>query len=126
MTSQTLLTFLHARLAVALIVFALVLALWGSYQFIRHRAVSGGFRSSFLLLAALTAVQGTVGAIELATGTRPKELLHLVYGVFAVVFLPAMFTYAGRGNQKDREAVYLAAACWVVLVAYGRGVTTGH
>ena len=122
---MTAVAFLHQRLAAALILFALVLALWGSYQFVRHRAVSGGFRSSFLLLGALTAVQGALGAVELAAGTRPRELLHVVYGIFAVVFLPAVFTYAGRG-AKDREAVYLAAACWVVLVAYGRGFTTGH
>ena len=123
---MSILAFLHARLATALIAFALILAIWGSYQFIRHHAVSGGFRSSFLIMAGLTAVQGVLGAIELAAGTRPAQLLHIVYGIFATVFLPAVFTYAGRSNQRDREAVYLAAACWVVLVAYGRGLATGH
>jgi CDP-diglyceride synthetase len=115
--------FLHAALARALILFALVLALWGSYQFVRHRAVSGGFRSSFLLMAGLTAFQGLLGAAALVAGDRPRELLHIVYGVFAVVFLPGVFTYA-RG-AKDREAAFLAISCWVVLVAYGRGLTTG-
>jgi CDP-diglyceride synthetase len=114
---------LHTALARALILFALVLAAWGSYQFVRYRAVSGGFRSSFLMMAALTAVQGLLGAASLAAGDRPRELLHIVYGVFAVVFLPGVFTYA-RG-AKDREAAFLAVSCWVVLVAYGRGLTTG-
>jgi CRISPR-associated Cas5-like protein len=114
----------HAVLARALILFALVLALWGSYQFFRYRAVSGGFRSSFLMMAGLTAVQGLLGVVTLAAGHRPREgWLHIVYGIFAVIFLPGVFTYA-RG-AKDREALFLAASCWIVLIAYGRGFMTG-
>lgn len=117
------LVFLHAWLARALILFALVLGIWGTYGFLRRREVGGGFRASFLLMAGLTAIQGLLGAIPLAAGNRPRELLHVVYGIFAVIFLPGVFTYA-RG-AKDREAAFLAAACWVVLVAYARGLTTG-
>ena len=118
------LAFLHQRLALALVLFALILGLWGAYQFLRHRALSGGFRSSYLAMAGLTAVQGALGAILLATGHGPKQLLHVVYGAFAVVFLPGVYTYAK--GAKDREAVFLAASCWIVLVAFGRGVVTGQ
>ncbi len=118
------LAFLHARLAIALIALALVLAVWGSYGYLRHRAVTGGFRSTYVLLAALTAFQGFVGLAVMAFGERPHYLLHLVYGVFAAVFLPGVYAYTSRGT-RDREAVLLAAACWIVLVAYGRGYMTG-
>jgi hypothetical protein len=118
------LSFLHARLALASILFSILLGIWGAYQFLRYRQVSGGFRASFLILAALTAVQGLVGVGLYLLGARPRELLHVVYGIFAVVFLPGVFTYASRG-RADREAAVLAAAAWVVLVAYLRGFTTG-
>jgi CDP-diglyceride synthetase len=121
---ETLLAFAHARLAVALILYALLLGLWGSFQFLRRRAVSGGFRSSFLLLAGLTALQGLAGLGSLAAGGRPRELLHLVYGIFAVVFLPGLYLYVARG-ARDREAAFLAAGCWVVLIAFARGLATG-
>jgi hypothetical protein len=119
------LSFLHARLALASILFSILLGIWGAYQFLRYRQVSGGFRASFLFLAGLTAVQGLVGVGLFLLGARPRELLHVVYGIFAVVFLPGVFTYASRG-RADREAAVLAAAAWVVLVAYLRGFATGR
>ena len=118
------LTFLHGLGARALLIFALVLAVWGTYGYFRHAAVSGGFRSSYLVMAGLTALQGLIGLIAFALGGRPTELLHLVYGVFAVIFLPGAYLYA-HGGSRRREAVILAGAAWVVAIAYFRGIATG-
>jgi CDP-diglyceride synthetase len=122
-----LILFLHARLAVAAILFALVLGAWGSYQYVRYKAVSGGFRSSYLLLCALVAVEGLLGLVNFLLGTRPHNPLHVVYGIFAVLFLPGLYFYSVSGrSSKAREAAFLAAACWIVLVALGRGWLTGQ
>ena len=118
-------TFLHARLAIALLAFALVLAIWGTYGYVRHKSLSGGFRSSYLLLIGLTAVQGLAGLLTLTAGGHPKPL-HIVYGIFAILFLPGLYFYAGRDDDRPREAAFLAAACWIVLIAYGRGFATGR
>lgn len=118
------LTFLHGVGARALLLFALVLAVWGTYGYFRHAAVSGGFRSSYLVMAGLTALQGLIGLAAFAFGGRPTELLHLVYGVFAVIFLPGAYLYA-HGGSRRREAVILAGAAWVVSIAYFRGIATG-
>jgi CDP-diglyceride synthetase len=120
------LDFLHQRFAIALMVMAVVLGLWGTYQFFRHKSVSGGFRSTFLLLIGLTAVQGLAGVGLYVSGQHPaRGILHVVYGIFAIVFLPAAFTYGARGDRA-REAAFLATACWIVLIAYGRGFATGR
>ena len=116
--------FLHDRLAVALILFAVLLGLWGSFQFLRSRSLSPGFRSAYLLMLALTAVQGAAGVLAFSA-YRPRELLHVLYGLFALLFLPGVYLYAGRG-PRPREAAFLAAACWIVAVAYGRGILTGR
>ena len=118
------LVFLHGIGARALLIFAVVLALWGTYQYFRKAEVSGGFRSSYLVMAGLTAVQGLVGLAAFAFGGRPTELLHLVYGVFAVIFLPGAYLCA-HGGTRRREAVILAGAAWVVSIAYFRGIATG-
>jgi len=118
-----LLALLHNRFGIALLVFAAILGAWGSIQFFRSHAVSGGFRSSYLLMIGLTGVQGVLGLI-LLTSLRPREILHVVYGAFAILFLPSVYFYAGRGNPA-REAAFLAAACWVVAIAFGRGILTG-
>ncbi|HXM55882.1 MAG TPA: hypothetical protein VOB72_10880 [Candidatus Dormibacteraeota bacterium] len=117
------LAFLHQRFAFALILFAAVLGIWGTVSFIRSRQVSPGFRSSYVLMIALTGLQGALGLI-LITMTHPKELLHVVYGGFAFLFLPGVYFWAGRGNRA-REAAFLAAACWIVAIAFGRGILTG-
>jgi CRISPR-associated Cas5-like protein len=119
------LAFLHGVGARALLAFGVVLAVWGTYQYFRHAQLSGGFRSSYLIMAGLTAVQGLLGAAAFAAGGRPTgQLLHVVYGVFAVLFLPGAYLYAHSGDHR-REALVLAGAAWIVSVAYFRGIATG-
>lgn len=115
---------LHGIGARALLVFAILLAIWGTYAYFRQAAISAGFRSSYLIMAGLTAAQGLVGLAAFAFGGRPTELLHLVYGVFAVIFLPGAYGYA-QGGTPRREAVILAGAAWVVSIAFFRGIATG-
>ena len=119
------LEFLHARFAIALIAFAVVLGLLGAFQLFTRRAAGGGFRAGYLLLWGLTIVQGAAGGGAFIGGARPREILHVVYGVFAALFLPGVYFYAGR-RARDTEAMLLTLACWTVAIAYGRGVLTGH
>jgi hypothetical protein len=118
------LRFLHGYGARVLLIYAVVLAIWGTYRYFRHQQLSGGFRSSYLIMAGLTAVQGLVGLVAFALGGRPNVLLHIVYGIFAVIFLPGLYLYA-QGGPHRREAVILAGAAWVVSIAYLRGIATG-
>ena len=117
------LDFLHQRFAFALILFAAALGVWGMVSFLTRRQVSPGFRSSYVLMIVLTGIQGVLGLV-LITMTQPRELLHVVYGAFAFLFLPGVYFWAGRGTRA-REAAFLAAACWIVAIAFGRGIMTG-
>jgi len=117
------LVFLHARLALALILFAAILGVWGSVGFVIRRQVSAGFRSSYVLMIALTGVQGLMGVALIAVA-RPREIVHVVYGAFAIIFLPGIYFWAARGS-RTREAALMVASCWIVAIAYGRGILTG-
>jgi len=116
--------FLHRFGATALVVFAVLLGIWGAFGYFRNAQVSGGFRSSYLIMTGLTAVQGVFGLVLLVTGHAPTRLLHVVYGIFAVLFLPGAYLWA-HGGSKRREAIILAAAAWIVAVAFFRGISTG-
>jgi heme A synthase len=116
--------FLHSYGARLLLIYAVVLAIWGTFRYFRNQELSGGFRSSYLIMAGLTAVQGLIGLAAFALGGRPTELLHIVYGVFAVIFLPGAYLYT-QGGSRRREAVILAGAAWIVSIAYLRGMATG-
>src|SRR5438067_2468250 len=54
--------FIHSLLARALLLYAVLLGIWGTYLYFRRAAVTGGFRSSFLMLGAVIAVQGIAAA----------------------------------------------------------------
>jgi heme A synthase len=118
------LTFTHSYGARVLLIFAVVLGVWGTYSYFRNRPLSGGYRSSYLIMAGLTVLQGLLGVATFALGSRPTELLHIVYGVFAVIFLPGAYLYA-QGGSKRRETVIMAGAAWIVSIAYLRGIATG-
>ena len=119
------LAFLHLIGARALVAFAVLLGIWGTYLYFRNRELPGGYRSSYLIMAGLTAVQGLIGLAALAfVGQPAKGLLHMVYGVFAVLFLPGAYLYA-HGGSKRRETVIIAGAAWVVSIAFLRGIFTG-
>lgn len=119
------LNYLHQRFAVALLILAVLLGIWGAFQFFRRRELSGGFRSTYVLMIGLLAVQGLLGIVLLLLNNRPREgFLHMVYGIFAIVFLPGVYFYAARGSRV-REAAFMAASCWIVAIAFGRGLTTG-
>lgn len=115
---------LHLYGARALLIYAVVLGVWGTYRYFRNGELTGGFRSSYLIMAGLTAAQGLVGLGAFALGARPHELLHIVYGVFATIFLPGTYLYA-QGGSRRREAVILAGSAWIVSIAYLRGMATG-
>jgi FtsH-binding integral membrane protein len=114
---------LHGFAARALLAYAVVMGVWGAYRYFRNQELSGGFRASFLIMAGLTAVQGLLGLATFLLGSRPTELLHVVYGIFAVVFLPGTYLYSQNGSRR-REAVILAGAAWIVSIAYLRGIAT--
>ncbi len=120
-----LLAFAHGYGARVLLIFALVLGLWGAFYYFTNTKLSGGFRSSYLLMAGVTVLQGLLGLAALIGGGSPRAgLLHYVYGAFAVLFLPGAFLYS-RGGTDRREALVLSGAAWIVAIAYFRGIATG-
>jgi len=119
------LAFLHAYGARVLIVFALVLGVWGAYHYFRNQRLSGGFRSTYLIMAGLVPIQGLLGMAAILSGNSPREgILHIVYGIFAVIFVPGAYLYS-RGSDTRREALVLAGASWIVAIAFFRGISTG-
>ena len=117
--------FLHAYGSRVLIIFAVLLALWGTLQYFRDQRVGGGFRASYLIMAGLTPLQGLLGLGALLAGSHPREgILHMIYGIFATLFLPGAYLYAHQGDAR-REALTLAGAAWIVSIAFFRGIATG-
>ena len=76
-------------------------------------------------MAGLVPIQGLLGLAAILSGNSPREgILHIVYGIFAVIFVPGAYLYS-RGSDTRREALVLAGASWIVAIAFFRGISTG-
>ena len=53
-----------------------------------------------LAVETLVAVEVGLGGLLLATGERPADTLHLLYGVAALVTLPVGWWWGGRPNRS--------------------------
>ena len=107
-----------------LVAVAVALAVLGTYQYIRNRFLPEIFRTTYLLLFGLTALQGLLGIIAFLLGGRPTELLHIAYGVFALIFLPGAY-FSSKPSPHRNETLILTIAAWIVAVVYIRGIVTG-
>ena len=118
--------------AVAVTVVLLVVASWSAlaartslgptdHRFAVDRAILG--------LLLVVAIEGLVGLGLLLTGKRPADLLHVVYGVAALVTAPVGYWLARRGGVRTpgsgRRDVWVAVAAVVLLGLELRLLMTG-
>ena len=75
-------------------------------------------------LIAVIGLQVVVGLALFATGVRPREPLHLLYGLAALAILPLAGTFASEAPPRPRAWV-LAVACLILLVVAWRLASTG-
>lgn len=109
---------IHRLLANSIWMFYLALALWGLFRAIRREPVDGSYLGALVVIQVLVLVQGLLGGVLLAGGSRPgRPELHLLYGIFSVVFIPGLFAYL-RGDDSNRAMwVYALATLFMVGVS---------
>jgi hypothetical protein len=83
-----------------------------------------------LALVFVVAFNDAVGGALVAGGRRPADPLHLVYGVAALVTVPASWWIGGRawgtrGPSRLRRDLAIGVACLLQLAIQVRLVATG-
>jgi hypothetical protein len=94
---------IHGAVAQTTWLFMLFLGVWGLYRAIRGYSVDGSYLGALAIGGILIIIQALLGVIMWIGGPeRPDRFsLHLLYGAFAVVFLPFLFTYI-KGDDSNR------------------------
>lgn len=93
---------LHDQLSNAVILFALVLGIWGLFKYFRGDGVDGSYLGAVVIGEVLIIVQIALGILLYAGGARPdRSLMHILYGVAAVISFPAVYAYT-QGDQSRR------------------------
>ena len=114
----------HQVVANALLLLMLLLGLWGVVMGLAKRSAGGSFRSTYVLAMGVFGLQAAIGAALLISGHRPKDMLHLIYGVAPFLALGLAYSYSGRAEPR-RESLTLGVAALFTFGLIIRAYTTG-
>jgi hypothetical protein len=98
------LTGIHGRVANAMLLFSVIAAIWGLVLFLRGRKIDGNYWGILATGELLFLAQALLGAILWLQGARPARAIHLLYGIVAVLTLPAVYAF-NRGRDDRRAAL---------------------
>jgi hypothetical protein len=108
---MTTLIAIHSALSNTAWLFFLALGLWGLFRAIRGQAVDGSYLGAVFIGQAIFVIQGILGGILWLGGGNlalARSGVHLLYGVFALVFLPFIYLSVLRGDDTNRAQWVLA------------------
>lgn len=116
-------TFIHDRLAVTAAWFVFILGIWALYQRIRNRPLDSSWFGAAVIAEGVIVVQGLIGAylyFGMGLGAAlPRPFMHILYGVVAVVTLPAAWSYFNSLQREDVKSLAMAAVSiflWGILL----------
>ncbi len=119
------LTQIHATLANTTWLFFLVVGLWGLLRAVRGRGMSSSYLGALVVGEGIYVLQAVLGFILWFGGDRPgRGGIHLLYGIFAIVFLPFLFGVL-RGDDSNRGQWVFALATLFLFGVALRLVDTG-
>jgi hypothetical protein len=96
---------IHSALSNTAWLFFLILGLWGLFRAIRGQSVNGNYLGAAFIgqmIFVAQAVLGTILAIGGGLGDIGRPEIHVLYGVFALVFLPFVYVSLLRGDDTNR------------------------
>lgn len=99
---------IHEILAVAAIGAVVVALAWAAILALKGRSAGGRsdrFQAVLIGLILLAAIAGTA---VFASGARPADGLHVVYGGVAILLIPLARSFVGGGTRRDRLIMLVA------------------
>ena len=121
---MTTIEFIHGRIAVSVVLFALILGLWGTWNYFRKQGVDGNYLGALVIGELLMLGQGILGALIVIGGVMPGNLVHFLYGFLVALSWPSVYVYTHGRTGRSESAIYAI----VSLVLFGlalRAMTTG-
>lgn len=115
-------TALHATLASTIVLYLVLVGVWGLWLGVRGSGPSSSFRGALVIAEGATVVQGLVGV--LLALQRPLDGIHALYGVALVLALPLAATLV-RGRVPRGQSIALGIAALFAAGLAIRGITTG-
>jgi len=115
---------LHERLATSLLLFMAIGGAWCLIESLRRRGVSSRMWGILAVGEMLALAQAAIGLVMVLGGDRPARSVHLLYGLTAILTLPAYY-FLSRGRDDRTAARIYGALCLFLAFAAYRGMVTG-
>lgn len=109
------LTVVHDRIADAAAIFVAALAIWALIWRIRSRPLDGNWYGAAVVGELLIAAQCIIGVILYFQGlgaSLPRPFMHILYGIVAVITLPAAYGYLGQLKDEGAKSLGMAFICF--------------
>jgi hypothetical protein len=117
---------LHARLLITILLFFGVLTIWGLVGYLRGQAISGSYKGALAIGELLMLAQFLIGVLLLIGGAQPFRLsIHILYGIVAIVTLPATFAYTRGRDDRWEQLIYVVVCLFLCGIAL-RALSTGR
>jgi CDP-diglyceride synthetase len=115
---------IHARLATSFILFMAIAAAWNLIAAARRQGVSGSGWGILAIGELLALAQGLLGVGLYLAGERPARSLHILYGVVAVLTIPACYAISRGRDDRRASLIYGGLCLFLALIGY-RAIVTG-
>lgn len=107
---------IHTRLADSATIFIAVLGLWALFLRFRSRPLDSNWFGAAMIGELLLVAQTLVG-VYLYYGVGlgvalPRPFMHILYGIVAILALPAAQSYFGQLEDEKVKALAMAAVCF--------------
>lgn len=96
---------IHRGISNAITMYFLILGIWGLIRAIRGQSVDGNYLGALVIIEILIIVQGVLGTVLWVAGNDANVVrfeIHLLYGVFGIIFLPFVYMVMLRGDTSNR------------------------
>ncbi len=104
----------HRGLANASTLFVAALAVWALFLRLRSQPLDGGWFGAAVIGELLLLAQFGVGWILWFQGmgtVLPRAWIHILYGVVAIITLPAAYLYFSKIQDPKVQTIAMAVAC---------------
>jgi hypothetical protein len=116
---------LHGALSQTTWLFFLVIGAWGVLRAARGMGVDGSYLGAMVIGELLFILMAVLGGILYIGGGRPIDTgIHVLYGAFALVFLPFVFMYINGDDTNRGQWIYAFSTLFLFGIAL-RSIQTG-
>ncbi len=115
----------HGRLANTVMLYVLIMALWGFYRYFRKQGMDSGYWGAVVIAEVLILVQGAMGLFMRFGGSLPaRGWTHILYGVVAAIAVPAVYIFTKGSDERRDVLIYASVFLFLVGISF-RAMATG-